>query len=47
VVGGVEYEIDRIEVCPADVGLRAFGNPAAWVLRLLRRREFRLLGRAR
>ena len=47
VVGGREYEIDRIEVCPPDVGLRAFGYPAALVLRLMRRREFRLLGRRR
>jgi deazaflavin-dependent oxidoreductase (nitroreductase family) len=43
---GVEYEIDRVEVCPPEAGLRAFGKPAALVLRLLRRREFRLLGRA-
>jgi deazaflavin-dependent oxidoreductase (nitroreductase family) len=40
---GVEYEIDRIEQCDAEVGLRAFGYPAALVLRLLRRHEFRLL----
>jgi hypothetical protein len=40
---GVEYEIDRIEPCDREVGLRAFGYPAALVLRLLRRHEFRLL----
>lgn len=41
----VEYQIDRIESCDPEVGLRAFGNPAALVLRALRRREFRLLRR--
>jgi deazaflavin-dependent oxidoreductase (nitroreductase family) len=41
--GGAEFEIGRIEVCDAATGLRAFGNPAAFVLRALRRREFRLL----
>jgi hypothetical protein len=40
---GVEYPIDRVEPCDPDVGLRAFGYPAALVLRLLRRHEFRLL----
>ncbi|GAA0548692.1 hypothetical protein GCM10010172_33220 [Paractinoplanes ferrugineus] len=43
VAGGVTYEIDRIETFPTAAGLRAFGNPAAVVLRLLRRRDFRLL----
>jgi F420H(2)-dependent quinone reductase len=43
VVHGVEYPVDRIEPCAPDVGLRAFGNPAALVLRLLRRRDFRFL----
>ena len=43
VVKGVEYPIDAIRPCDPDVGLRAFGYPAALVLRLLRRREFRLL----
>src|ERR1700712_5003261 len=43
VVKGVEYDIDRIGPCEEAVGLRAFGVPAAWVLRLLRRHEFRLL----
>jgi len=46
VVAGVEHEIDRIEVCPPEVGMRAFGYPAALVLKALRRREFRLLHRA-
>jgi hypothetical protein len=40
---GVEYQIDRVEPCDPEVGLRAFGYPAALVLRLLRRHEFRLL----
>lgn len=40
---GVEYAIDRIEPYATADGLRAFGNPAALVLRALRRREFRLL----
>jgi deazaflavin-dependent oxidoreductase (nitroreductase family) len=43
VSGGAEYRIDRIEPCDPATGLRAFGNPAALVLRLLHRREFRLL----
>ncbi|WP_067501321.1 nitroreductase family deazaflavin-dependent oxidoreductase [Actinoplanes sp. TFC3] len=42
-VGGREYRIVSIESCDPAVGLRAFGNPAALVLRVLRRREFRLL----
>jgi deazaflavin-dependent oxidoreductase (nitroreductase family) len=40
---GVTYAIDRIEPCDTATGLRAFGNPAALVLRALHRREFRLL----
>ena len=40
---GVEYQVDRIEPCDSETGLRAFGYPAALVLRLLRRHEFRLL----
>ena len=44
--GGVEHSVDRIEPCPAERGLRAFGNPAAIVLRVLRRHEFRLLHEA-
>ena len=42
----VQAEIDRIGPCDTEVGLKAFGYPAALVLRLLRRREFRLLHRA-
>ena len=42
-VKGVAYEVTGIEPCSVDVGLRAFGQPAATVLRLLHRREFRLL----
>jgi deazaflavin-dependent oxidoreductase (nitroreductase family) len=42
-VRGVEHEIVAIEPCDPEVGLRAFGYPAALVLKLLRRREFRLL----
>lgn len=44
---GVEYRIDRVSVCPPELGMRAFGNPAAAVLRLLRRRDFRILHVAR
>ena len=40
---GRRIEIGRIEPCDPETGLRAFGNPAAPVLRALRRREFRLL----
>ncbi len=40
---GVEYQVDRIETYATDAGIRAFGNPAALLLRLLRRHEFRLL----
>lgn len=40
---GVEYRIDRIEPCDPDTGLRAYGYPAALILRLLKRHEFRLL----
>jgi len=43
VSGGGEYRVDRIEPCDPDVGIRAYGNPAALVLRLLDRHEFRLL----
>jgi hypothetical protein len=43
VSGRKEYRIDRIEPCGPDTGIRAFGNPAALVLRLLHRHEFRLL----
>jgi deazaflavin-dependent oxidoreductase (nitroreductase family) len=46
-VKGVEYRIDRIEPCDTAAGLRSFGNPAALVLRLLRRHEFRFLHEAK
>ena len=42
-VKGVPYEVDGVEPCGVGEGLRAFGQPAATVLRLLRRRDFRLL----
>ncbi|BCY07777.1 hypothetical protein [Actinoplanes sp. L3-i22] len=44
---GVEHRIDRIDPYPAEAGRRAFGNPAALLLRLTRRRDFRLLHVAR
>lgn len=37
------YRISAIEPYDTEDGLRAFGPPASWVLRLLRRREFRLV----
>jgi len=37
------YRIDRIEVCSADDGLRAFGGAQALLLRVLHRHEFRRL----
>lgn len=40
---GTEHQIDMIEPYSAEDGLRAFGNPAAVVLKLLRRHEFRYL----
>ena len=40
---GKEHRIEQIETYPTDAGIRAFGFPAALVLRLLRRHEFRLL----
>ena len=40
---GRRLRIDRIEDYPTDLGLRAFGFPASMVLRLARRRHFRLL----
>ena len=43
---GVEYPIDRVEPCDPEVGRTAFGYPAALLLRVLRRHEFRLLRRA-
>lgn len=43
IADGIEYEITHIETVPAETGLRAFGHPAAWILRLLRRTHFCLL----
>jgi deazaflavin-dependent oxidoreductase (nitroreductase family) len=40
---GLTYQIDRITPITAEEGLRAFGNPAALVLRALARTEFRYL----
>ncbi|MEJ3406062.1 nitroreductase family deazaflavin-dependent oxidoreductase [Rathayibacter sp. YIM 133350] len=37
------YRIVAVEPYGAEEGIRAFGNPAALVLRLLKRHEFRLL----
>lgn len=39
----VTYTIDRIDPCPREVGLDAYGFPAVLVLRVLRRQHFRLL----
>jgi hypothetical protein len=43
---GSEHRVDRIEPCSPEAGLAAFGYPAALILRLLRRREFRFLHEA-
>lgn len=40
---GQWFRITRVEPYGVEAGLRAFGAPASWVLRVLRRREFRLL----
>ena len=40
---GVEHEVVAIGDYSTEAGMRAFGNPAAAVLKLLRRSEFRLL----
>lgn len=44
---GAEHAVDRIETCPREAGLRAFGFPESLVLRILGRREFRHLRAAR
>jgi hypothetical protein len=41
--GRREWRVDGIAPCDADRGRDAYPIPARWVLRLLRRREFRLL----
>ena len=46
VFDGKEYQIDGIRPLDREDGLRAFGNPAAIVLRLLRRHDFRVLSLA-
>lgn len=40
---GDRYRIESIEPCSASAGLAAFPAPARFVLRTLRRNEFRLL----
>jgi deazaflavin-dependent oxidoreductase (nitroreductase family) len=42
-VHGVPHTVVAVEPYPADLGRRAYGIPARWVLALLRRNEFRLL----
>jgi len=44
---GRAYEVDGIEPFETGAGRRAFGPPASWLLKLLRRHEFRLLHEAR
>jgi deazaflavin-dependent oxidoreductase (nitroreductase family) len=41
--GGREYRIDRVEPCDPERGRAAYPIPARWVLRALRRDEFRIL----
>jgi len=41
--GRREYRIDRIEPCDPEVGRAAYPIPARWILRALRRGEFRIL----
>jgi len=43
---GREYEVHGVVDYPAELGRRAFPGPAQLVLRLLDRREFRLLATA-
>ncbi|BDX33380.1 hypothetical protein TUM20985_39270 [Mycobacterium antarcticum] len=43
VVKGTDYHIAGIEPYPAEAGIRAFGYPAAFILKVFRRTEFRLL----
>jgi len=43
---GADHQIDRIESCSVERGLDAFGNPRKQILKLLRRRDFRLLHQA-
>ena len=46
VTGRKEHRIDRIEPYPTESGIRAFGFPAALILKVLRRQEFRFLHEA-
>jgi hypothetical protein len=41
--GGATFAIDRMDRLETAAGMRAFGAPRNLILRLLRRREFRLL----
>ena len=41
--GSREWRVVGVEPCDAERGRGAYGFPARWVLRLLRRTEFRLL----
>ena len=43
VVRGRPHRVVGVEPYPAEAGRRAFGVPARWVLKVLRRHEFRLL----
>lgn len=40
---GESFEVDHIAPLPTAAGLEAFGAPRSWILRLLRRKEFRTL----
>lgn len=43
---GRAFAVGPAEPMTTDAGLRAFGPPASWLLRLLHRQEFRLLREA-
>jgi deazaflavin-dependent oxidoreductase (nitroreductase family) len=43
VVNGREYQIDEIREYPYREGRRAFGRPAAYLLKAMARKDFRLL----
>jgi hypothetical protein len=47
IVGGAEHDIDGITDYPTADGLKAFGYPRALILKVLRRRDFRLLHTAK
>jgi len=40
---GREYRVVEVGACSVEDGLRAFGPPASAILRLMKRREFRML----